>query len=114
MNWIFSIYVAILFFLLTPRILLSLPSKGSKYTVAAVHAIVFAVLLHFSGSFISNCSSILPVSKEGLRNTKPPVTRETTEEEKKNVTKVPQKDMIQERAKHAQQRARQPAQQSRK
>uniref|UniRef100_A0A6C0E8U1 Uncharacterized protein n=1 Tax=viral metagenome TaxID=1070528 RepID=A0A6C0E8U1_9ZZZZ len=76
MNWIFSLYVAILFFLLTPGILLSLPPKGGKYVVAIVHAIVFAVVLHFSGSFISSCSDklspVTPVVKEGARGRRVP------------------------------------------
>jgi hypothetical protein len=43
-----SLYAAILFFILTPGILLSLPKGGSKFTVAAVHAVVFAVIFHFT------------------------------------------------------------------
>lgn len=39
---IVSLYTAILFFILTPGILLTLPPKGGKYMVAAVHALVFA------------------------------------------------------------------------
>ena len=42
------IYVFFLFFLLTPGIFVSLPPKGSKYVVAAVHALVFTVILHFT------------------------------------------------------------------
>lgn len=34
---------ALLFFLLTPGVLLSLPPGGSKLVVAATHALVFAV-----------------------------------------------------------------------
>ncbi len=48
MHWLVTIYVALLFFVLTPGVLLSLPPKGDKFTVAAVHAIVFAVVLHFT------------------------------------------------------------------
>jgi len=43
-----SLYVFVLFFLLTPGILLSLPPGGSKWTVAAVHALVFTLVLHFT------------------------------------------------------------------
>jgi hypothetical protein len=35
-----------LFVLLTPGILLRLPSSGSKWTVALVHGVVFAVVMH--------------------------------------------------------------------
>ena len=48
MNWLMLLYVAVLFYVLTPGILLRIPSNGSKMTVAAVHAVVFAVLYHFT------------------------------------------------------------------
>lgn len=54
MNWLVTIYVALLFFVLTPGVLLSLPPKGDKFTVAAVHAIVFAVVLHFTYRLVLN------------------------------------------------------------
>lgn len=38
------LYVAVLFFVLTPGILVSLPAGGSKTTVALVHALVFALV----------------------------------------------------------------------
>jgi hypothetical protein len=52
MSLVVSIYAAILFFLLTPAILIRLPPGGSKMTVAAVHAIVFAILFHFTHKFV--------------------------------------------------------------
>ena len=39
-----SLFVAALFFVLTPGIVLSLPPKGSKYVVALTHAVVFALV----------------------------------------------------------------------
>lgn len=36
----------LLFVLLTPGILLRLPSNGSKWTVALVHGIVYALAMH--------------------------------------------------------------------
>ena len=38
------LFVAALFYVLTPGILLTLPPKGSKMVVALTHAIVFAVV----------------------------------------------------------------------
>ena len=38
------LYAALLFFLLTPGILVTLPPKGKKMTVAAVHAVVFGLI----------------------------------------------------------------------
>jgi hypothetical protein len=55
MNLIISIYSAILFFVLSPGVLLRLPSNGNKYVVAAFHAILFGIILLFS----SNISNIL-------------------------------------------------------
>jgi hypothetical protein len=52
MNWLTSIYAALLFFVLTPAILVRLPPKGGKYTVAAVHALVFALIFHFTHKFV--------------------------------------------------------------
>jgi hypothetical protein len=66
MNWLFSLYVAILFFILTPAVLLRIPKNGSKYTVAAVHAIVFALLLHFTGKWVWNFSMRMEGFSEGL------------------------------------------------
>ncbi len=44
MCWFMFLYSALLFFLLTPGILLTLPPKGKKMTVAAVHAVVFGLV----------------------------------------------------------------------
>jgi len=48
MSLLITFYTAILFFVLTPGILLTVPRKGSKYVVAAVHAIVFALVYYFT------------------------------------------------------------------
>lgn len=44
MNALLFIYALALFFVLTPNVLVKLPMKGSKYLVAAVHALIFAVV----------------------------------------------------------------------
>jgi hypothetical protein len=62
MNWFFTIYIAILFFILTPSILLRLPPKGNKYVVALVHAIVFAVIFHFTFKFVWERSVGIPTN----------------------------------------------------
>ena len=43
-----SLFTAALFFVLTPGILLRIPSGGSKVVVAATHALVFALVYHFT------------------------------------------------------------------
>jgi hypothetical protein len=62
MNWFFTIYIAILFFILTPSVLLRLPPKGNKYTVALVHAIVFAIIFHFTFKFVWKRSVGIPTN----------------------------------------------------
>jgi hypothetical protein len=65
MSWIFSLYVALLFFVLTPAILVRLPPKGGKFTVAAFHAVVFALVLHFTGKMVWRFSRGLEGFQEG-------------------------------------------------
>jgi len=48
MNHLFCLFIVVLFVLLTPNVLLRLPPKGGKWTVAIVHGLVFAFILHYS------------------------------------------------------------------
>lgn len=48
MDLLMTLFVAALFVALTPGVLLTLPSKGSKLTVAVVHGLVFAVVYHYT------------------------------------------------------------------
>ena len=52
MNLTVAIYSAILFFILSPGVLLRLPSNGSKLTVAGVHALVFAAALYLTSGYV--------------------------------------------------------------
>ena len=42
------VFTAILFYVLTPGILLSIPPNGSKHLKAFVHAVVFALIYKFT------------------------------------------------------------------
>ena len=53
-EYLMSIFVAVLFFVLSPGVLLSLPPKGSLMMKAAVHAVVFAAVLYFAEDTVSN------------------------------------------------------------
>jgi len=66
MNWIVTIYTALLFFILTPAVLVRLPPKGGKYTVAAFHALVFALVFHFTAKIVWQVSKGLEGFQEGL------------------------------------------------
>jgi hypothetical protein len=57
MNWIMFLYAFVLFFVLTPGVLLSLPPGGSKMMVAATHALVFAVVWHFTHKIVWTATS---------------------------------------------------------
>jgi len=46
--------VGLLFFVLTPGVLVSLPPKGSKLVVAATHAVVFALAFHLTHKLVWN------------------------------------------------------------
>ena len=48
MNLFMNLYMVLLFVLLTPGILLTLPKGGKKLTVAIVHGIVFVVVYYFT------------------------------------------------------------------
>ena len=76
MNLFVALYAGILFYLLTPNILLRLPQKGSKQMVAFVHAVVFALVLFLTTKFVWMLSSSVvsmftpkpQENKEGLEN----------------------------------------------
>jgi hypothetical protein len=73
MNVVVAIYAAILFFVLSPGILLSLPPKGSKMMVAATHAVVFAVVLYFTQKMVWRASMMMTMpSREGMGPSLPP------------------------------------------
>jgi hypothetical protein len=48
---LFVIFVFVVFFILTPGILVTLPKKGTKTVVALVHGLLFATILAISGHF---------------------------------------------------------------
>jgi len=46
------LYIIILFVLLSPGILITLPPKGSKLLVAITHALLFALILHLTHNLV--------------------------------------------------------------
>lgn len=49
-----SLVIAVLFFVLTPGVLVSLPSGKGKLVVAATHAVVFAFVFHLAHKPLMN------------------------------------------------------------
>lgn len=70
MNLALVIYTFILFFILSPSVLIRLPKNGSKYTVAAVHALLFGLIFYFTQFFMNKFFHI----EEGLATTTTTVT----------------------------------------
>jgi len=54
MHWLMSLYLVLLFFVLTPGVLVSLPKGGSRTTVALTHAVVFGLVYHFTNKMVWN------------------------------------------------------------
>ena len=64
MNITVLVFSVVLFFALTPGILVTLPKNGGKMTVAAVHALIFALVFYFSNKLVGQLSEGF---KEGAR-----------------------------------------------
>jgi hypothetical protein len=56
MNILMLAYAALLFVVLTPGVLLRLPSNGSKMTVALTHGAIFGVVWYFTNKMVSRAS----------------------------------------------------------
>ena len=65
MNWLMSLYVLVLFVLLTPGILVWLPPKGSRLMAALLHGLLFAVIFHFTSKPVWNMTSSM--SRENFK-----------------------------------------------
>lgn len=68
MNLFVTVYVALLFFVLTPGVLLSLPKGGSKHTVALVHGLVFALVFHLTHKLVWKLSMRLQENFQNANN----------------------------------------------
>lgn len=60
-----SLFIAILFVVLTPGVLFSIPPKTSTLTKAVVHSILFAAIYHFTHKAVWNM-----LSQEGFQKKK--------------------------------------------
>jgi hypothetical protein len=76
MNVTVLVFSVVLFFLLSPGILVTLPKNGSKMTIAAVHALVFGLVFYFSNEFVGQLS-------EGFREGKRVANSEEASQAKK-------------------------------
>ena len=70
LNLCMFLFNILLFFVLTPGILLTIPSKSSKTTVTLVHAVIFALVLHLTNKLVWNVTEAFTETSE----TPPPPT----------------------------------------
>jgi hypothetical protein len=68
MNVVFSVFVFVLFFVLTPGVLLRLPSTGSKTPVALVHGLIFSIILAVSEHFFWKYKKTIFEGAETIKN----------------------------------------------
>jgi hypothetical protein len=66
------LFSALLFFLLTPGILLTIPPKSSKTVVALVHALVYATVWHFTNKIVWEATEGFRSSSSSLSKYLPP------------------------------------------
>lgn len=88
MQWLMLAFVALLFAALTPGVLVTLPPRSSKLTVALTHGVVFALVYQFTHHA---ASMMLTGGREGLTTCKKD-DEEYDEKEKKCVKKHQKKD----------------------
>lgn len=68
MHLLITLYVAALFFILTPGVVITLPPKGKKQTVAFVHSIIFGILWYFTHRYVWRITSSYEGFKENADN----------------------------------------------
>jgi len=64
------LYKLLLFILLTPGVLVTLPSKSSKYIVAATHGAIFIIVYHFTHKLVWQMTSGYESFKEAIKDKK--------------------------------------------
>lgn len=66
MNIVMVLYVAILFFALTPGVVLTLPDdpNSNKFVVAGVHAAVFATVFFLTYKIVASTQVVVTTNKQ--------------------------------------------------
>lgn len=66
MYFFMILYVFVLFFLLTPGILVTLPPKGSTTIVALTHALAFTLLMWLTHKAVWSFTKTVSISPAGM------------------------------------------------
>ena len=76
MNLLIALFAGLLFFVLSPNVFLRLPKNGNKFTVAGVHAVIFALVLFLFQSLIFRTFGLREgMTKEECHGTWDPTTK---------------------------------------
>lgn len=67
MQWLMLAFVALLFAALTPGVLVTLPPRSSKLTVALTHGVVFALVYHLT----QHTARVMLGGREGNKTVSP-------------------------------------------
>ncbi len=76
MNALMYLYIAVLFFVLTPGVLTKMPAVKSLYKVAALHALLFAVIYYMTHKYVWRLTT------EGFISYDPSMAKVTSREAK--------------------------------
>jgi len=79
MNWLMLAFTAALFYALVPGVLVRLPPGCSKTVVTATHAVLFALVLHFTRHIAESY-----LGREGFKEKKVDVDTEDHKKSKKH------------------------------
>ena len=74
MNVAMLIYIAVLFVVLTPGVLVTLPPGGSKMVVILVHALLFALIYHLTHKIVYRMTLGMDGFESHTPETKPKTT----------------------------------------
>jgi hypothetical protein len=88
MNVYMSLYLAILFIAFVPGVLVSLPPKGGKYMVLAVHALLFVVVWHLTHK------AVWKLTSEGFQDPTPMIMNNRKEGYQNNMGMMNKKEMM--------------------
>lgn len=70
MNWLMTLFTALLFVVMIPGMFFHLPTGGSKKVVALTHGLIFALVYHFTHKAVWQYTSSMTLGLEGFEGCK--------------------------------------------
>ena len=91
------LFSAMLFYILTPGILLTIPKKSSKTVVALVHALVYATVLHFTHKIVWEANEGF-AAQSGRQLQRPPTFQQQRQPVRQQAAQTPEQKYAAEQA----------------